>query len=305
MRVVLESKIPAHDPELYSAADVAPSVPSYAAVDQRELDAYEQRGFLLLRGAYTADEVEAARLELMAMTRAQDPRCEAVYYEATITDRLPTPPGQAQDSGESSERSPGATFSALPPLDPEQRAGFVRKFMGFCDRHTPLRALADKPEMVALVRRLIGHPVRLFQDMAMIKPPGGREKPWHQDHAYFNLPLETRVVGLWIALDEVTPENGGMYLMSGGHREGPRVHFKRRDWQICDDQIDARRRMAAPMHAGDALLFDAKLPHGTPTNRTRQTRWAVQLHYVPRSAVETGDEPRLAVFGSEGKNVSC
>ena len=121
----------------------------------------------------------------------------------------------------------------------------------------------------------------------------------------FNLPLDTRIVGLWIALDEVTPANGCMYLLPGRHREGPKVHFKRRDWQICDDQLAGRRRVAAPMRAGDALLFDAKLPHGMPTNRTDQTRWAVQLHFVPRSVAETGDDARLAVFGSEGKNVTC
>ena len=32
--------------------------------------------------------------------------------------------------------------------------------------------------------------------MALLKPPGGgREKPWHQDKAYFNLTLDTPVVG--------------------------------------------------------------------------------------------------------------
>ena len=34
----------------------------------------------------------------------------------------------------------------------------------------------------------------------MIKPPGGREKPRHQDHAYFKLPLSTPVVGVWLAV---------------------------------------------------------------------------------------------------------
>ena len=56
--------------------------------------------------------------------------------------------------------------------------------------------------------------------MALLKPPRGREKPWHQDHAYFNLPLDTPIVGVWIALDEATPENGCMHVIPGSHREG-------------------------------------------------------------------------------------
>ena len=79
----------------------------------------------------------------------------------------------------------------------------------------------------------------------------------------------------------------------------------RRDWQICDTEVYDCQRTAVLMQPGDVLLFDGKLPHGTPTNQTPQQRWAVQFHYVPRSAVATDDEARVAIFGSEGKNVTC
>ena len=39
------------------------------------------------------------------------------------------------------------------------------------------------------------------------------------------------------ALDEATTENGCMHIIPGGHME-PIVHFKRRDWQICDEEVD-------------------------------------------------------------------
>jgi phytanoyl-CoA hydroxylase len=59
------------------------------------------------------------------------------------------------------------------------------------------------------------------------------------------------------------------------------------------------------MEVGDVLLFDGKVPHGTPINQTDQFRWAVQYHYRPKGAVKTDDEARLAVFGSEGRDVTC
>ena len=36
--------------------------------------------------------------------------------------------------------------------------------------------------------------------MALVKPAQGREKPWHQDHAYFNVALDTPIVGVWIPM---------------------------------------------------------------------------------------------------------
>ena len=60
-----------------------------------------------------------------------------------------------------------------------------------------------------------------------------------------------------------------------------------------------RRRAAA---AGWALLFDGLCQHGTPTTDRRTAR-AVQFHYTPADAARGSEEERLAVFGSEGKDV--
>jgi phytanoyl-CoA hydroxylase len=94
-------------------------------------------------------------------------------------------------------------------------------------------------------------------------------------------------------------------MLRGGHKAGPRPHFKRRDWQICDTDVDVSERVAVPMAPGDVLLFDGKIPHGTPTNRTDEFRWAVQFHYRPASAALVDDAARLAHFGSEGIDVTC
>ena len=108
----------------------------------------------------------------------------------------------------------------------------------------------------------------MSQDMALIKPPlVGSEKPWHQDQAYFNIPQGQTVVGVWIALDEAVPENGCMYIIPGSHTEGPVIHFKRRDWQICDTTV-AMTAIAVPLKPGGALLFHCLLHHGTPPSRS-------------------------------------
>ena len=65
-------------------------------------------------------------------------------------------------------------------------------------------------------------------------------------------------------------------------------------------------RVTGEDRGGDTLLFDSKLPHGTPTNRTADDwRWALQYHYIPISASEVDESVRLQAFGTEGKDVTC
>lgn len=183
----------------------------------------------------------------------------------------------------------------------------VRKFMWFVHAEDRLRAIAAHPRILGPVRQILGHDeVVLFQDMALLKPPGGgREKPWHQDKAFFTLSLESPIVGVWIALDEATPENGCMHVIPGSHAEGPVPHVRRRDWQICDGSVPTARDVVVPLPPGSALFFDGLLQHGTPANRTSTRRRALQFHYIRPDAVHTSDDERLLVFGPDGADAQC
>ena len=307
MKVYIEKQMEPHDPGVYRADGDADSVAGWEMIDAAALDRYDEQGFLVVRNGLPPASVAAAMQELGAMTEAEDPGCQTVYFEGLIREELGLPgfDPQLPDTPEFKDLTMSASIDSVAELPRHVRSKLVRKFMGFVDFHPPLAAIANHPSLIEAVTRIVGEPVRLFQDMAMIKPPGGREKPWHQDHAYFNLPLDTRVVAVWAALSDVTVANGCMHVIPGGHRAGPRVHFVRRDWQICDEHVIEESRLAVPMSAGDLMLFDGKLPHGTPTNQTDEQRWALQLHYIPQTASEVEETLRLETFGSEGKNVIC
>ena len=309
LRVVFEPEIPDYDPALYRYQKLAEGITGFESANEEELARFRQRGYLVVHQAFAMARVEAARRELYRLGTSSRPDCESVYFEGAVRRQLPLLKGKSVAAPKGRrfvDLALGHTDKHLPPLEPATRMRFVRKFMGFTREENPaLKALAEDPSLIRLAGRILGGKPALYQDMALIKPPGGREKPWHQDRAYFNLTRTTRILGVWIALDEATPENGCMQVVEGGHRQGPRVHFMRRDWQICDSEVARLPRVAIPMRAGGCLLFDALLPHGTPANRTDRQRWAVQYHYVAPDSRETGDEDRLSVFGSEGKGVSC
>jgi phytanoyl-CoA hydroxylase len=265
---------------LYSDGFVAPVVASLEDVGEAELRRYREDGYLAVASVFSAEQVRSALDGLESLL--VEPRGGGIEFETWAADRLAT-------------------------LDLEQRMNAVRKFMYYVDHEERLHALAYDERLLSFLRRLLGSDeLTMFQDMALVKPPGGgREKPWHQDNAYFTCPPGTPIAGVWIALDEATHENGCMHVIPGSHREGPVVHFRRRDWQICDTDVQTARDVVVPLPPGGALFFDGLLHHGTPANRTAAPRRAVQFHYVQTSARFGTDEDRLAVFGSEGKDVSC
>ncbi len=166
--------------------------------------------------------------------------------------------------------------------------------------------MAAHAGLLRTLEQMMGEAPELFQDMALVKPPRfGSEKPWHQDCAYFNVPFGTTVVGVWVALDEATPENGCLHIIPGSHNEGPRIHFKRRDWQICDTDVPVARDTMVPLKPGGCLFWHGLLHHGSPVNRSSARRRALQFHYKPGSCEEITTAERMAVYGSEGKEVTC
>lgn len=251
------------------------------AVGAAEVARFHDEGYLVVEDAFTAAEVRSASNGLTYLMDGGDGGFRGVQYEPSARDRVAD-------------------------LPVEERRALVRKVFSFVDYDPRLKAVSEHPALLAALERIIGEPPVLFQDMALSKPPRvGTEKPWHQDCAYFEFHLDTPVVGVWIALDEATYENGCMHVVPRSHREGAVVHFQRRDWQICDTDVATADNVVVPLKPGGCLFFHGLVHHGTPPNRTDSPRRALQLHYRPEEFVKVTREERLAVFGDEGKDVTC
>jgi phytanoyl-CoA hydroxylase len=273
-----------YDAHLYQYHGVLKGIDGFAAYDRdpAECRAYfDEHGFLAIEGAFTPEEVQSSLDGLLDLIDGRRPDYRHIQFEAQARGVLHTLPA-------------------------EQKQDLVRKIFHFVDYDARLRAIAEHPKMLAVVEELIGERPALYESKALLKPPMiGREKPWHQDHAYWNLPLDSKVVTIWIALDAATTDNGCLFVIPGSHREGPVVHFRRRDWQICDSDVHTGRIMAAPLAPGGCLIFHSMLHHGTPANASPQRRRALQFVYVQASVGKISTPERLAIFGSEGKDVTC
>jgi len=262
------------------SAQVTAGCDGFGNVTAADIEQFHALGFLVIHNAIDADAIEAGRAAIhdLILRRSAD----NIRFESVVGER----------------------FNDLPD---EERLDSVRKLMPIIPFDQRLKAASENAELLDVIGRIMGEPPALSQDQAMLKPPRiGREKPWHQDMAYFDYPAETTIVGAWIALHEALPENGCMMVIPGSHHEGPAPHWTRRDWQICDTDVQVGKSVAAPLPPGGCLLFHGLLHHGSPPTRSHKRRWALQFHYCPASVARLpNSDYRLSVFGAEGLDVTC
>ena len=132
----------------------------------------------------------------------------------------------------------------------------------------------------------------IFYDHLMVKEPGATSPtPWHQDLNYW--PAEGRqVCSLWLALDVVGRDNGGLEFVRASHLGGRRYQpfdFRGAGAVETDEfeplpDVEARRGdfeiLSWDLEPGDAVVFSALTLHAaagnaTTTRRRRalSTRW--------------------------------
>ena len=276
-----EVPIENYPPHLYPTNQQANYINTLDDIGETELNQFHEQGYLAIRQAFTPEQIQTAGQAMWDLIDGKNPDFKGLQAEADKR----------------------AHFDSLTS---EERRDAVRKLWQFIDYDQRLKDLAADPKLINVVTRIMNDTPILFQDMGLIKPPRiGREKPWHQDCAYFNYPIETTVVGVWIAVDAATIENGCLHIIPGSHKEGPQPHFSKRDWQICDTDVATQRDVTVPLEPGGCLIWHGLTHHGSPNNPTDQRRRALQYHYRPESAVALTKEDRMATYGGESLGVTC
>jgi ectoine hydroxylase-related dioxygenase (phytanoyl-CoA dioxygenase family) len=171
------------------------------------------------------------------------------------------------------------------------------KFMW--DRDPDFRAYAFESPGPRVAAALMGaRSVNLFYDHLLVKEPGTTSPtPWHQDMNYW--PVEgDQICSIWLALDTVGLDNGGMEFVLGSHRSGrrykpfdfrgtaaveteefeplPDIESRRGDYEIRDFDLEP----------GDAVVFHGLTLHGAPGNTSTRCRRALSVRFA-------GDDARF------------
>jgi ectoine hydroxylase-related dioxygenase (phytanoyl-CoA dioxygenase family) len=194
------------------------------------------------------------------------------------------------------------------------------------DRHLDspaLYRLCAAQAIVGRVAALLGADVLLWRSDFFVQSKTDPNTKPHQDKRFSgmraipaleaadgSMPLN---VTAWIALTEMSEERGGLFLVPGSHREGviEEVPIADRSQSIFgkgtklgkyDDGVGYYR---PAMRAGQFILFDNLIVHGSSPTQSDQTRVAVSARYVstsvrinPRGTEMSGHGMDLSRFGS-------
>ena len=81
-------------------------------------------------------------------------------------------------------------------------------------------------KMVATLAGVEG--IRIWHDQALIKRPWANPTSWHLDTPFWSF-SDRRALSIWVALDDVTLENGCLFFIPGSHQKT--TFQKNRDWK--------------------------------------------------------------------------
>ena len=160
-------------------------------------------------------------------------------------------------------------------------------------RSGKLKAITQDKNLLDGMVQLLGADVRFWWDQGINKSPGaGSYIDWHQDNGYAN-GVTPEYITCWLALDDSSPENGGLYVIPESHKAGPRDH----EWQgvhavVSEQFVEAEKAQPLNAKAGDMLLFSSYLLHQTVgnTSKDKQRRaWVMQYCRGDHANETTGE----------------
>ena len=198
-------------------------------------------------------------------------------------------------TGEDLARTQSLAEKCVADISPEHRAkwrsegslvhvGDHPEFADLIAFQPALRAMAD----------LRLDDVRFSSGYVISKPPKGPALFWHQDWWGWNDPLSLtdRIcqVFLFYYLTDTRPENGCLRVIPGSHRRRNRLHdlldAHSADLATADDATaeafaSSPAEFAVPLRAGDLVIGDARLLHGSYPNASDDERTLITLWYHP------------------------
>lgn len=260
---------------------VSRSAPDSGPLTEAQVDLFERRGALVLRGALRPAEVTALREATLSLKD---------HYEGLSYDELDrtTDMRIITELGGSlvGETAPSPRLKSIWQIHlPPEHAPHLREA-------APLaRKVVCDARLVDAARQLLGEEVYIHQSRINYQTgvgedgTGGSGFLWHQDfeqwHCEDGMP-RMRAVSMAVLLERATPANGALMIMPGSHRQmmqafgsrdesgrysqgalsrGPRLPL-----DLLREQADRFGIEYCSGEPGDVVLFDCNTVHGSHTN---------------------------------------
>uniref|UniRef100_A0A1X7T8N7 Fibronectin type-III domain-containing protein n=1 Tax=Amphimedon queenslandica TaxID=400682 RepID=A0A1X7T8N7_AMPQE len=148
-------------------------------------------------------------------------------------------------------------------------------------------------------------PIRLWHDQLFSKPPKhGGVVAWHQDYSYWTRTKPMKHLTIHIALDDQTPETGGLHFVPGSHRWSrngnplPITDATFGDMEslkkvLTEEEFAQFKPVPSGLKRGHASFHHPLMVHGSYANKSERPRRACVVNYIADGVWSDTNEPLL------------
>ena len=144
-------------------------------------------------------------------------------------------------------------------------------------------------EMAATLAQTDG--IRIWHDQSLVKQPWANPTSWHLDTPFWSF-SNRNALSIWVALEDVTMQNGCMFFMPGSHKntrlEKPGIGSNLGDIFNDYPEYGKSQPVKAEIKAGSCTFHNGLCLHGAGGNMTPGLRSAMTCAYMPDGATFNG-----------------
>lgn len=264
-----------------------------AFITEEQIQKYRQDGYLVLEGFFSPEECDALRERMAVIVERMDVPLHCRTEFSTEQEEQLKTQGNADYFMSSGDKvrcffEKGVFDSQGDFLVPRERS--VNKIGHALHASEPVfKNVTHSPKVQELSRKLDFKQPVVVQSMYIFKQPGiGGEVTPHQDATFLYTEPLGRVMGVWIALEDATEENGCLWFIPGSHKTGitrrmvrtpagtfPRTQFIGSERTYVDEKF-----VMAPVKKGSLILIHGEVVHRSAMNSSNHSRHVYTFHIM-------------------------
>jgi len=135
--------------------------------------------------------------------------------------------------------------------------------------------------------------IRIWHDQSLIKQPWGNPTAWHLDTPFWSF-NHREALSIWVALEDVTLQNGCLYFMSGSNQDTdfiePGIGANMGDIFNTYPKYGTQKPVPSVIKAGSCSFHNGLTIHAAGVNMTANTRKAMTCAYMPDGSTFNGKQ---------------